>query len=58
MFLKLLVTGMTDVDVAARLGWHERTLRRRLRRVMDKLGACSRIQLGYFLAQSGWLKEE
>lgn len=54
--LRLLSLGFTDEVVAQKLGLTGRTLRRRLRSAMDKLGASSRFQAGYKLAQSGWLE--
>ncbi|MFN2588379.1 MAG: helix-turn-helix transcriptional regulator [Actinomycetota bacterium] len=50
----LLVTGMTDEMAARRLGLSRRTFRRRLKALMDKLGARSRFQAGYMLAGTGW----
>jgi DNA-binding NarL/FixJ family response regulator len=40
----LLVTGMTDEMAARRLGLSRRTFRRRLKALMDKLGAHEREQ--------------
>jgi DNA-binding NarL/FixJ family response regulator len=45
--LALLATGATDEAAASRLGLSSRTVRRRLRAAMDKLGATSRFQAGY-----------
>lgn len=56
--LGLLVTGMTDERTAASLGVTERTVRSRLHNAMQKLGARSRIQAGFLLAQAGWLDEQ
>ena len=53
----LLVTGMTDEMAARRLGLSRRTFRRRLKALMDKLGARSRFQAGYMLAETGWASE-
>lgn len=53
--LRLLARGFTDEVVADKLGLTGRTLRRRLRSAMDKLGASSRFDAGYKLARSGWL---
>lgn len=53
--LRLLSRGFTDEVVAHKLGLTGRTLRRRLRSAMDKLGASSRFEAGFKLAQSGWL---
>lgn len=54
--LRLLARGYTDEVVALKLGLTGRTLRRRLRSAMDKLGAASRFEAGYKLALSGWLE--
>lgn len=53
----LLVTGMTDEMAARRLGLSRRTFRRRLKALMDKLGARSRFQAGFMLAETGWASE-
>jgi DNA-binding NarL/FixJ family response regulator len=54
----LLVTGMTDEMAARRLGLSRRTFRRRLKALMDKLGARSRFQAGFMLAETGWAAEQ
>ncbi|HEX2266370.1 MAG TPA: helix-turn-helix domain-containing protein [Solirubrobacterales bacterium] len=51
----LLAEGRTDEFVAARLGCTRRTLQRRLRRVLEKLGAASRFQAGALAERAGWL---
>ncbi len=56
--LHLLASGVTDEVAAARLGWTDRTLRRRLRSAMDKLGATSRLQAGILAERAGWLDDE
>lgn len=53
----LLVTGMTDEMAARRLGLSRRTFRRRLKALMDKLGARSRFQAGFMLAETGWTRD-
>ncbi|MDQ3956823.1 MAG: helix-turn-helix transcriptional regulator [Actinomycetota bacterium] len=53
----LLVTGMTDEMAARRLGLSRRTFRRRLKALMDKLGARSRFQAGFMLAEAGWASD-
>lgn len=55
--LSLLAEGATDEIAAARLGWSRRTLERRLKAAMEKLGALSRLQAGVLLAQAGWLDD-
>jgi len=54
--LNLMARGYTDEVVAQKLGLTARTLRRRLRSAMDKLGAASRFEAGFKLARSGWLE--
>lgn len=54
--LRLMAAGFTDEIVAQKLGLTGRTLRRRLRSAMDKLGASSRLEAGFKLARSGWLE--
>jgi DNA-binding CsgD family transcriptional regulator len=50
--LRELALGYTDEVAAARLGMSRRTLRRRVREAMDKLGARSRFQMGVLYARS------
>jgi DNA-binding NarL/FixJ family response regulator len=56
--LSLMSRGYTDEVVAQKLGLTARTLRRRLRSAMDKLGAASRFEAGYRLAQSDWIPKD
>jgi DNA-binding CsgD family transcriptional regulator len=51
----LLAAGMTDVAIARHLGISERTLRRRLKDLMDELGVDSRFVAGVRAAARGWL---
>lgn len=55
--MALLADGLTDESVAEKLGWSRRTLERRLKSAMGKLGARSRLQAGVLLVRSGWLDE-
>lgn len=55
--MRLLAEGVTDEVAAEKLGWSRRTLDRRLKSSMEKLGAGSRLQAGVLLAQAGWLEE-
>lgn len=55
--MRFLAEGHTDEVVAERLGWSRRTLERRLKSCLEKLGATSRFQAGVLLAQAGWLEE-
>lgn len=52
-----MARGYTDEVVAQKLGLTARTLRRRLRSAMDKLGAAPRFEAGFRLARSGWLDD-
>lgn len=51
----LLAAGMTDTAVARHLDVSERTLRRRLKDLMDELGVDSRFSAGVRAAERGWL---
>ncbi|GAB3157429.1 LuxR family transcriptional regulator [Micromonospora sonneratiae] len=53
LLLSLLLSGLPDKTVATRLGTSERTVQRRLRRLMELTGANSRMQLGWYAARSG-----
>ena len=53
--LRLLVGGLKDEAIARQLGWSLRTMRRRMRRLLDQLGAENRFQAGVLAARRGWL---
>lgn len=53
--LALLLVGHTDASVAARLGVGTRTVQRRVRRLMDMASTDSRILLGWYARDRGWL---
>ncbi|HEY6740034.1 MAG TPA: helix-turn-helix domain-containing protein [Actinopolymorphaceae bacterium] len=53
--LSLLVAGLTDEAVAARLRISRRTIVRRVQHLMTVAGARSRIQLGWRARELGWL---
>lgn len=53
--MALLATGITDEQAAHELGWSRRTLQRRLKSAMDKLGARSRLEAGVRLVRQGWI---
>jgi DNA-binding NarL/FixJ family response regulator len=53
--LSLLATGLPDSTIAARLGISHRTHQRRLRSVLDRLGAQTRFQAGIQAARRGWI---
>lgn len=53
--LSLLVGGVTDKAIAARLNISTRTVQRRVSDLMALTGAQSRMQLAWQVAQRGWL---
>ncbi|WP_329167928.1 hypothetical protein OG709_27380 [Streptomyces sp. NBC_01267] len=53
--LALLLAGHTDGVVATRLGVGLRTVQRRVRHLMDMAGTDSRILLGWYARDRGWL---
>jgi DNA-binding CsgD family transcriptional regulator len=52
--LAFLLAGMTDQAVAGQLGTSRRTVQRRIRQLMVKAGAGTRIELGWYAARKGW----
>jgi len=54
--LTLLATGFKDEAIARYLGWGVRTVRRRVAKLMDELGADTRFQLGAAAQRRGLLK--
>lgn len=52
---KLLATGMTDIGIARYLGVSERTVRRRIKDLLDELRVQSRFQAGVRAHERGWL---
>lgn len=53
--LRLLVSGLKDDAIARQLGWSVRTMRRRMSRLHELLGASNRFQAGAIAARRGWL---
>lgn len=53
--LALLTTGLPDRSIAKQLGLSYRTFQRRLRELMDFLGAQTRFQAGLQAAARGWV---
>lgn len=53
--LRLLGTGLTDEAAGQRLGLTDRTIRRQVASIMERLGASSRFEAGTKAAQRGWL---
>ena len=52
---QLLAAGLTDIAIARQLEVSERTVRRRIKDLMDELRVDSRFQAGIRAAQRGWL---
>jgi predicted transcriptional regulator len=52
--LALLLAGLTDAAIASQLGMSMRTVQRRVSRMMDLAGVRTRMQLGWYAAQSEW----
>ncbi|PFG41446.1 sugar-specific transcriptional regulator TrmB [Isoptericola jiangsuensis] len=53
--LTLLLTGLTDRAIGSHLGLSVRTVQRRVRIMMDRAQAGSRVQLGYEAGRRGWV---
>jgi DNA-binding NarL/FixJ family response regulator len=53
--LSLLATGLPDSTIAARLGISHRTYQRRLRSLLDRLGAQTCFQAGIQATRRGWI---
>jgi DNA-binding NarL/FixJ family response regulator len=53
--LGLLAAGLTDSAIARHLGTHPRTVQRRVRELLDRLGAGTRFQAGIQAVRRGWL---
>ncbi|MGV1009210.1 MAG: LuxR C-terminal-related transcriptional regulator [Dermatophilaceae bacterium] len=53
--LGMLASGASDATIARQLGVSQRTVERRIRSIMDTLGAESRFQAGLLAKQAGWL---
>ncbi|MFD5768338.1 helix-turn-helix transcriptional regulator [Streptomyces sp. NPDC127049] len=53
--LALLLLGMTDASVGKQLGLGLRTVKRRVKGLMELAGASTRIQLGWCAYEHGWI---
>lgn len=56
--LALLAAGMTIRDISEKLGMASRTVERRVRALMDRLGARTRFQAGLQAALRGWFPRD
>jgi DNA-binding CsgD family transcriptional regulator len=52
----LLLAGLSDQAVSTQLDLSMRTLQRRLRHLMDIAAVRTRMQLGWYAAENGWVK--
>ncbi|MFI7005790.1 LuxR C-terminal-related transcriptional regulator [Streptomyces sp. NPDC050145] len=55
--LRMLAGGLTDEAMARKLGLSERTVRRLVAELSERLGAASRFQAGVCAVRSGWLDD-
>ncbi|MCX9192692.1 TrmB family transcriptional regulator [Carbonactinospora thermoautotrophica] len=53
--ISLMRAGLTDEAIAKQLGQSKRTVLRRVRRLMDLTRTDTRFQLGYKVAENGWI---
>jgi hypothetical protein len=56
--LALLLSGASDARVAKHLDMGLRTVQRRVRALMDAVGATTRIQLGWAAHERGWVTRD
>ncbi|MFE7857154.1 helix-turn-helix domain-containing protein [Streptomyces sp. NPDC057403] len=56
--LSLLLAGLTDASVAKQLDLGLRTVQRRVRRLMELAGATTRLQLGWYAHERGWVTRD
>lgn len=55
LIIGLLAAGTTDATIAARMGVSQRTIERKVRVLMNRLGAVTRFEAGVQAARRGWL---
>ncbi len=55
IILSLLAAGANDATIAAQSGISQRTVERKVRALMDQLGATTRFQAGVQAARRGWI---
>lgn len=58
LILSLLAAGSSDATAARQAGVSARTVERRMRSLMDRLGARTRFQAGANAARRGWLSDK
>lgn len=56
--LSLLLAGLTDASVARQLDLGLRTVQRRVKRMMELSGVSTRLQLGWYAYEKGWVARE
>lgn len=54
--LRMLASGVKDEAIARRLGISNRTVSRRVNRLLERMGAANRFQAGLQAARLGWLE--
>lgn len=54
--LSLLTAGLTDERIAEHMGVSLRTMQRRLRELLERLGATTRFQAGIRATMQGWIR--
>lgn len=55
--VRMLAGGLTDEAMARKLGISERTVRRLVSELTERLGAASRFQAGVCAVRLGWLDD-
>ncbi len=55
MVLRLMAAGVADASIARQTGISQRTVERRVRYVMERLGAQTRFQAGVQAVRRGWI---
>jgi len=53
LIVKLMASGLSDDQIARRMGVHRRTVQRAVTKLMERLGAASRFEAGLLLALDG-----
>ena len=53
--VSMLAAGATDAMMASQAGLSQRTVERRVRALMNRLGATTRFQAGVLAVRRGWI---